>query len=123
VCKPRPEVNLKDAIGEHEFAVVPRSMFAADESMMHCSMKSSLLGILVKLPHEMNISTDMVHLPAAEIPLENTKNVVLVDAMAEVQSVGKLDTIKTCSELADHFCMQYVVKKYSEYNKICLSFD
>jgi len=122
VCKLRPEVNLKDTIGEHEFAVVPRSMFAADESMMHCSMKSSLVGIMVKLPHEMNISTDMVHLPTAEIPLENTKNVVLVDAMAEVQSVGKPDTIKTCSELADHF-MQHVVKKYSKYDEICLSFD
>jgi len=97
-------------------------MFAADESMMCCSMKSSVLGILEKLPHEMNISTDMVHLPAAEIPLENTKNVVLVDGMAEVQSVGKLDTIKTCSELADHF-MQHVVKKYSKYVEIRLSFD
>jgi len=58
----------------------------------------------------MNISMDMVHLPAAEmIPLENTKNVVLVDAMVVVKSVEKTDTIKTCSELADHF-MQHVVK-------------
>ena len=96
----RPEINLKDAIGQDEFAVVPRSMFAADGYMLHCSMKSSLLGILENLPEnstiisdEVNVSTNVVELPATEVPLENilTKNVALVDAMAEVQSIGKSD--------------------------------
>ena len=130
MCKSRPDINLKDAIGEHQFAVVPRSMFAADGYMVHCSMKSSLLGILEKLPDtainsdEMNISTDVVELPAAELPSENilTKNVVLVDAMADVQSMGKPETIKNCSELADHF-INHMVRKYRTYDEIRLLFD
>ena len=30
VCKSRPEVNLKESIGKHEFPAVRRSVFAAD---------------------------------------------------------------------------------------------
>ena len=50
VCKSRPEINLKEAIGQYEFSVVPRSLFAADGTMHHCSMKSSLMTIIEKLP-------------------------------------------------------------------------
>ncbi|KXJ12360.1 hypothetical protein AC249_AIPGENE6741 [Exaiptasia diaphana] len=39
-CKSRPEINIKDAIGLHEFSVVPRSLFAADGTMFHCTNKS-----------------------------------------------------------------------------------
>ena len=50
VCKSRPEINLKEAIGQYEISVVPRSLFAADGTMHHCSMKSSLMTILETLP-------------------------------------------------------------------------
>ena len=50
VCKSRPEINLKEAIGQYEFSVVPRSLFAADGTMRHCSMMSSLITIFEKLP-------------------------------------------------------------------------
>ena len=49
VAKSRPEIDLKEAIGQYEFNLVPRSMFAADESMLHCSSKSVLMNILEKL--------------------------------------------------------------------------
>ena len=39
----RAEINLKEAIGQYEFSVVPRSLFAVDGAMHHCSMKSSLI--------------------------------------------------------------------------------
>lgn len=37
VCKARPEIDIKETVGEYEFSVVPRSMFAADGTMLHCS--------------------------------------------------------------------------------------
>ena len=37
VCKTRPEFNQQDAIGTFEFSLVPRSLFAADGTMFHCS--------------------------------------------------------------------------------------
>ncbi|KAL9964663.1 hypothetical protein ACROYT_G028338 [Oculina patagonica] len=49
VCKSRPEVDVKEAIGRYEFAVVPRSLFAADGTMLHCPAKSSLMRILETL--------------------------------------------------------------------------
>ena len=50
VCKSTPNINLKESIGKYEFSVVPRSLFAADGTMLHCSMKSKLMTILEKLP-------------------------------------------------------------------------
>ena len=50
VCKSRPDINLKESIGKYEFSVVPRSLFAADGTMLHCSMKSKLMTFLEKLP-------------------------------------------------------------------------
>ena len=49
VVKSRPEVDSKEAIGQYEFNLVPRSMFAADGSMLHCPSKSVLMNILEKL--------------------------------------------------------------------------
>ena len=37
ICKSRPEISLKEPIGKHEFPVAPRSLFAADGTMLHCS--------------------------------------------------------------------------------------
>ena len=49
VAKSRPEIDLKEAIGQYEFNLVPRSMFAADGSMLHCPSKSVLMNILERL--------------------------------------------------------------------------
>ena len=43
-------MNMKDAIGLHEFSVVPRSLFAADGNMFHYTNKSQLMSILEALP-------------------------------------------------------------------------
>ena len=50
VSRSRPEINLEDAVGRHEFSVVPRSMFAADGEMLHCHTKSNLMVSLESLP-------------------------------------------------------------------------
>jgi len=48
----KPDIDFKEAIGQYEFSVVPRSMFAQDGTMLHCSAKRALMTILVKLGGE-----------------------------------------------------------------------
>ena len=48
VCKAPPEIDIKEAVGEYEFSIVPRSMFAMDGTKLHCSSKSILMNILEK---------------------------------------------------------------------------
>ncbi|EDO28722.1 predicted protein [Nematostella vectensis] len=49
VAKSRPEIDMKEDVGEFEFNVVPKSVFAQDGSMLHCSCKSALMAILEKV--------------------------------------------------------------------------
>lgn len=98
-CKARPEINIKDAIGMHEFSIVPRSLFAADGTMFHCINKSMLMSILEALP-ENQAEPASTQSSSAEV---NQLRVDIVDSMAEVQSFKKTDGIKDCAQLADHF--------------------
>ena len=56
VSKSLPEIDIREAIGQHEFLVIPRSLFANDETMFHCSMKSALMSILEKTGESLDIS-------------------------------------------------------------------
>ena len=40
ICKGRPEIDIKEAVGTYEFRVVPRSMFAADGTIFNATMPS-----------------------------------------------------------------------------------
>ena len=48
ISESRPELNMKEIIGEFELSVAPRSMFAADGSMHHCSAKSKLMTLILE---------------------------------------------------------------------------
>ena len=119
ICKSRPE-KLKEAMGVYEFSVVPRSMFAADGNMLHCSTKSALMSILEKLSSNRSVEqaepTDQ--LANADVQMK----VSIVDGMAEVQALDKPDWIKTCSDLADHFTVT-IFDKYRDADEIRLIFD
>jgi hypothetical protein len=55
----------------------------------------------------------------------NSNKVVVVDAMNEVQSMGKPHWVKTCSNLANHF-VDIVTRKYIErdvFNEVYFIFD
>ena len=56
VSKSLPEIDIREAIGQHEFLVIPRSLFANDGTMFHCSMKSALMSILEKTGESLDIS-------------------------------------------------------------------
>ena len=100
VCKSRPEVGIKEAVGHYEFSVVPRSLFAPDGTMLQCSCKSAIMHILEKFKGDSNSGV------TSETSTKNTDvqvKVAIVDAMADVQSLDKPDWIKTCKDLAEHF--------------------
>ena len=112
VCKSRPEINIKEAVGLYEFTVVPRSLFARDGTMLHSSCKSALINILEK----------------AGGPSTNTQEitagfkVAIVDGMAEVQSLDKPEWIKNCRDLAEHFTNRLLVK-YNDLQELHIIFD
>ena len=50
VARSRPGVDLKSAIGQHEFTSLPRSLFAVTCELLPSTDKSKLMGILENLP-------------------------------------------------------------------------
>ena len=119
ICKSRPESDIKEPFGTHEFSVVPRSMFAADGTMLHCPAKSALMHILEKLPSSTNECRIVGQ--EEECP-EQRMRVSVIDAMAEVQSLDKPEQIRNCSHLADHFICR-IFEKYEDSDEIRLIFD
>ena len=100
VCKSRPDIDIKEAVGTYEFSVVPRSLFAADGTLLHCYRKSALMDILERLTVDVNEENDTGvnwNDQHAEVQLR----VSVVDAM--VQYLDKPGWVKNCSHLADHF--------------------
>ena len=115
VCRSRPEINLQESIGIHEFTVVPRSLFAADGSMLHCSNKSALMGLLENEAPASTTSNEPTTEPV-------TKKIDIVDGMAELQSLDKLATITTCADLAEHFT-ETILRKHRTCYELHLVFD
>ena len=122
VCKSRPEINMKDAIGLHEFSVVPRSLFAADGTMFHCTNKSQLMFILEALPGDQPAETANTQEAGVDVQGRHRVRVDIVDGMAEVQSLKKTDDVKNCLDLADHFVVK-LFEKYRECDELRLIFD
>jgi len=55
VARSRPEINLKDSVGDHEFTSVPRALFSVTGKLLPCTDKSKLMHILEELPTETGI--------------------------------------------------------------------
>lgn len=114
VTKTRPEIDIKEAIGQHKFSVIPRSMFANDGTMFRCSLKSPRMRILEKTGESHNTSrTD--ESVASSAP--STMTVAIIDGMAELQSLDKPHWVSSCDQLAKHFndCLFY---KYCESDEV-----
>jgi len=123
VCKSRPDIDIKEAIGQNEFSVVPRSLFAADGTMLHCSAKSALMTILVKLGGELEQKPttgprNSVH-ERMDVEPSSQLRVAVVDAMAELQSLDKPepDAIKDCLQLAEHLSSR-ITRKYQSTDEV-----
>ena len=111
---------MPETIELHEFAQVPRSMFAADGSILHCSSKSALMATLEKLPprspNQRGSDSTTTAITGPHL------KVTFIDGMAELQCLDKPDWDKNCTQLAEHF-VATVQQKYGRRNEVCLIFD
>ena len=112
VCKTWPEIDIKETVGQYEFSIVPRSLFAVLGTMLHCSSKSNLMNILEKLNDNRRVAS----------PNEDQVQVAIVDGMAEVQSLDKPEWIKNCTQLAEQFSNR-VLQTYTGRNEVRLIVD
>ena len=115
VCHTRREINIAEAVGEYEFTVVPRVLFAADGTMLHCLQKSALMSLIEK-EAPVTVGNSETTTPVAR------KKVDIVDGMVEVQSLSKPNTVKTCADLAQHFT-DIVFNKHLDCDELHLVFD
>ena len=115
VGKSRREVDIKETVGQYEFSIVPRSLLAADGTMLHCASKSNLMSILEKLNDSRNNSR-------VAGPNEDQMKVAIVDGMAEVQSLDKPEGIRNCAQLVEHFSNR-VMQMHTRSNEVRLIFN
>jgi len=129
ISKSRTEINLRETretIATCEFSIVPRAMFAADGTMLHCSTKSNLMAILEKLPtnnQETSVPLqDAQAQVAGDSATSTRKFVMIIDGMAQVQCFRKPDWVHNCSQLANCFTQQ-LLKKYHNSDEMHVVFD
>ena len=94
---------------------MPRSLFVADGEMLHCLIKSTLMTLTEKEAPAVDSSNVM-----SDVRVR--KKVVIVDGMAELQSLDKPAVITTCAHLAEHFT-EKVLQKYFESDELHLVID
>ena len=98
VGKSRPELEVKDAIGEYEFDSAPPSNFQPDGSMLMLSGKSLLVKSVMDLP-----LPEDVHLPLVEEVNSNQTSILIIDAMCVVNMITKTNEKFTVSDFARKF--------------------
>ena len=98
VGKSRPELEVKDAIGEYEFDSAPPSNFQPDGSMLMLSGKSLLVKSVMDLP-----LPEDAHLPLVEEANSNQTSILIIDAMCVVNMITKTNEKFTVSDFARKF--------------------
>jgi len=84
----RPDLipKLEETIGEYEMSVVPRSICAVDGSLYIPGDKASLMHAIEEATNEPTESVSPVHIA----PSGHLSRVLIIDAMALLQSMKKL---------------------------------
>ena len=146
ISRSRPELDLKECIGTYEFGVVPRSLFASDGSLLLAYDKASVLHRLEKLDTTEHVQIDengaigselsenqamqeALHIADTSMehalvdPVDTSSHrVLIIDAMAVVNSVTKTERMKTCQDFADAF-LQMICNMAAQYDDVRLVFD
>ena len=95
----RPKIDIKNANGLNEFSAVPRSLFAADGTMFHCTKKSLLIMSTLKdLPRNQPVNITSIQDTSDDGSGSQAAVRVradIVDGMAEVQSMKKTMILST----------------------------
>ena len=147
ISRSQPQLDLKECIGTSEFGVVPRSLFASDGSFLLASDKASILHRLEKLGTTQEVQadrngatgTELSDNPVMQVPLQvadkavehthvdpagesSSYRVIIIDGMAVVNSVTKMEQMKTCQNFADAF-LQIICNMAAQYDEVRLVFD
>ena len=104
------DTDQKNAVGNYEFMLTPRALFALDGSMLPCTDKSKLIHNLVKLANT-DETNEQTETPAADeqddddrdAPVTSSTNpkIAVVDGMVLVQKMTiKKRTLGTVKDLA-----------------------
>ena len=97
----RPDLDIKETISTFELAEYPRALFFSDGSLRHCATKSKLMNILESLlPAQQQPQTSTVQPHSAD---PSSRQVVIIDAMAVAQAMGKPPWVRNGRDLASHF--------------------
>ena len=133
----RPELvpKLASTIGDYEMAVVPRSMFAVDGSLLVCKEKSDLMNIIEGVTVEKEADGDRIEdiiqpqvIEEATDHLENLNDeirrshVLIVDAMAILQGMKKTPGMVTIWHLKEAF-LKKVFNMSRNYDEVRVIFD
>jgi len=97
VPRSRPEMSLKESIGQHEFTSLPRSLFTVSGELLPGTDKSKLVAVLEDLPNKISVGLQPEDVTNDIVPLKPRKATV-IDGMAIVQAMGKPPRIKTCAQ-------------------------
>ena len=110
----RPQLvpKLEATIGEYEMAVVPRSMFSVDGSLLLCPDKASLMQIIEQTAPEDSASEKQ----------QPTNRVLIVDAMAVVQSMKKTPKMTKICHLKEAFVTR-ISRMSDNYDEVRVLFD
>ena len=112
------DIDQKQAIGEHEFTLTPRSLFAPDGTVLPCSDKSKLIHSLQKMvpgPQEQN--------ELAETNESQGQKIAVVDGMVLVQKLyTKSASVNTVKDLSIYF-NERLMNITRDYDEIIVAFD
>ncbi len=118
------DINQKEAIGNYEFTVTPRALFAPDGTILPCQDKSKLISLLNKLATEETLQED----PQPEDGMDTRsdapiRKIALVDGMVLLQKMTKKPaTILTVKDLSDCFNNR-LISLTGDYDEMILVFD
>ncbi|KAG1654286.1 Pericentriolar material 1 protein [Nymphon striatum] len=88
------DVDQKEAIGNSEFILTPRALFAPSGSLLPCNDKSKLIHAL----------TNLVLKETMQTPIVPDKKIALIDGMVLVQKLSKKSpTMATMKDLSETF--------------------
>ena len=90
VARSRPEINLEESNGQHEFTSLPRAFFPVSGALLPATDKSKLMAILKELPNQKKPDDDLQPQEVTNVGVPTLpKKVTVIDGMAVVQAMGK----------------------------------
>lgn len=98
------DIDLKYALGEYEFQVVPKNFFLPHGSLLLATDKSKIMQHIEKLIGDERLNSAKVELSAYLNDSSNRSLIILLDAMHIVNSITrKCSPISTVADYADIF--------------------